>query len=507
MNRRIGVILSYIMMIFEILSTLLLTPFIIRTLGQAEYGVYKLSASVVSYLLLLDLGVGNAITRYIAKYRINNEKEQSRKFLGIATIYYLVIALLAVITGIVLIAVFPTTFAKGLNGDEIALGQKLLFITMVNAAVTLGASAYNNVIVAYEKFAVYNGAAIVQIIIRIVLTVIALKCGFGSIGIVSVNLIMTILCKGFYVLYVLFRIKLVPMLKKVEIGFIKEIVAYSSLILLQAIATQLNSTVDQIMIGSIVASSATILAVYSVGVQITQYFQSVGNAVTGILMPGIVNLVESGANSKTLTNEMVRIGRIIFIILGLIWGGFLAVGQQFITLWAGAENNEAYIIALILISAYIFVLTESVGTQIMWAKNQHKEQSILKITIVLLNIVLTYFLVQWQPLLGATLGTFISLILGDVVVMNIVFRKRIKISLLSYYKGLLKGTLPCIAIISLAGLAMNYFLKNGGWLYLIIQIVLICIIYAICMWLFGFNSYEKDLVRSIIKKIIPRRNK
>ena len=63
MGRKQGVILSYILMIFEVLSTLLITPFLIRTLGQAEYGVYKLSASITAYLLLLDLGVGNAIIR------------------------------------------------------------------------------------------------------------------------------------------------------------------------------------------------------------------------------------------------------------------------------------------------------------------------------------------------------------------------------------------------------------------------------------------------------------
>lgn len=73
MNRKAGVILSYIYMIFEVLSTLLLTPFIIRTLGQAEYGVYKLSAAVVAYLMLLDLGLGNAIIRYIAKYCVEND--------------------------------------------------------------------------------------------------------------------------------------------------------------------------------------------------------------------------------------------------------------------------------------------------------------------------------------------------------------------------------------------------------------------------------------------------
>ena len=36
MNRKIGVLMSYVAMIFEALWTLLLTPFIMRTLGQAE---------------------------------------------------------------------------------------------------------------------------------------------------------------------------------------------------------------------------------------------------------------------------------------------------------------------------------------------------------------------------------------------------------------------------------------------------------------------------------------
>ena len=507
MNRKIGVILSYVMMIFEVLSTLLLTPFIIRTLGQAEYGVYKLSASVVAYLLLLDLGVGNAITRYIAKFRASGEKEQSQKFLGVATIYYTVIALVALIAGVVLIAVFPKAFAKGLTASEIKLGQELLFITMINAAVTLGTAAYNNVIIAYERFTVSKGIPIIQIIVRMVLTVVMLKGGFGSVGIVMVNLLMTVVCRGFFIIYVLFRLKLRPKFKGIEISFVKEIILYSSMILIQMIATQLNATVDQILIGSLVASSAAILAVYSVGTQVTQYFQSMGTAFTGVLMPGIVKMVESGVDSKTLTDEMIRIGRIILIVLGLIWGGFLACGQQFITLWAGADNSNAYFVAVILMTAYMFILTESIGTQILWAMNQHKEQAILKGIIVLLNILLTVVLIKWQPLIGATIGTFISLVLGDVVVMNVIFRKKLKMNLGYYYKGLTKGILPCIAVATAVGFVAKHFLKNGGWISLLLEVAIICLVYAVCILMFGMNTYEKNMVLSVLRKFKPRRNK
>lgn len=499
--------MSYVMMIFEVLSTLLLTPFIIRTLGQAEYGVYKLSASVVAYLLLLDLGVGNAITRYIAKFRASGEKEQSQKFLGVATIYYTVIALVALIAGVVLIAVFPKAFAKGLTASEIKLGQELLFITMINAAVTLGTAAYNNVIIAYERFTVSKGVPIIQIIVRMALTVVMLKGGFGSVGIVMVNLLMTIVCRGFFIIYVLFRLKLRPKFKGIEISFVKEIILYSSMILIQMIATQLNATVDQILIGSLVASSAAILAVYSVGTQVTQYFQSMGTAFTGVLMPGIVKMVESGVDSKTLTDEMIRIGRIILIVLGLIWGGFLACGQQFITLWAGADNSNAYFVAIILMTAYMFILTESIGTQILWAMNQHKEQAILKGIIVLLNILLTVVLIKWQPLIGATIGTFISLVLGDVVVMNVIFRKKLKMNLGYYYKGLTKGILPCIAVATAVGFVARHFLKNGGWISLLLEVAIICLVYAVCILMFGMNTYEKNMVLSVLRKFKPRRNK
>ena len=499
--------MSYVMMIFEVLSTLLLTPFIIRTLGQAEYGVYKLSASVVAYLLLLDLGVGNAITRYIAKFRASGEKEQSQKFLGVATIYYTVIALVALIAGVVLIAVFPKAFAKGLTASEIKLGQELLFITMINAAVTLGTAAYNNVIIAYERFTVSKGVPIIQIIVRMVLTVVMLKGGFGSVGIVMVNLLMTVVCRGFFIIYVLFRLKLRPKFKGIEISFVKEIILYSSMILIQMIATQLNATVDQILIGSLVASSAAILAVYSVGTQVTQYFQSMGTAFTGVLMPGIVKMVESGVDSKTLTDEMIRIGRIILIVLGLIWGGFLTCGQQFITLWAGADNSNAYFVAVILMTAYMFILTESIGTQILWAMNQHKEQAILKGIIVLLNILLTVVLIKWQPLIGATIGTFISLVLGDVVVMNVIFRKKLKMNLGYYYKGLTKGILPCIAVATAVGFVAKHFLKNGGWISLLLEVAIICLVYAVCILMFGMNTYEKNMVLSVLRKFKPRRNK
>ena len=355
MGRKKGVILSYVLMVFEIFSTLFLTPFIIRSLGQAEYGVYKLAASVATYLMLLDMGIGNAIVRYIAKYRTTGDVKKEQQFFGVAQVYYCVVALVAAIISVALVIGFPKFFAIGLSKEEILLGQKLLVIISINTVVTLATAVFSNIIIGYGLFSISKGASIAQIIVRVVLTVFALRIGFKSIAIVVINLVMTVLCRSGFAVYVFYKLKLKPMLRGVNKRFVKDIVSYSTWVLLQMIATQINAFADQILLGALVPGAAAIIAIYGVGVQIVQYFQSIGSAFSGVLMPGVVQMVEKKADVLTIQNEMIQIGRIILLVLSAILGGFIVYGRQFVELWAGQEYRDGYYVALILMVAYLFI--------------------------------------------------------------------------------------------------------------------------------------------------------
>ena len=498
-NRRIGVFLSYILMIIEVLSTLLLTPFIIRSLGQAEYGVYKLASAVNAYLLLLDLGVGNATTRYIAKYRAEKDFVQERKFMGVATLYYSGIAIITVLLGIILVGAFPKIFAVGLTQEEVMLGRTLLSITMVNSAITLGTTGFSNALIAYEQFGTSKGASIVHILLRMVMTYYCLKANMGSIAIVSVDLVTNIIVRSFFVWYVNFRIKLRPQFRGLKFSFIKEVATYSSLILLQMIATQLNQSVDQILLGAVVASSSVVIGIYGVGSQITQYFQSIGSAFKGVMMPGIVAMVSRKASDEELCGEMIKIGRITYMICMIIWVGFLICGKRFILLWAGDENVQAYYVAVILMLAYMFIQTLSVGQYVLWAKNEHKELAEIKLVIVICNILLTILLIQWNPLLGATIGTFISLFLGDIVAITIVFKKKIHINIIRYYYLLMRGTTLAAILCALVGAILNSFTPDS-WVGLLLVVGAMVIVYTGIMYICGLNSFEKKLVLSVLHR-------
>ena len=110
MSRKIGLVFSYGVMITEIVSAMFVTPFIIRSLGQAEYGIYQLTSSITAYLIIFDLGVGNSVIRYMAKFRANNDRESQRKFLGVTTVYYAAVTLVILIVGVLLITVFKGAY-------------------------------------------------------------------------------------------------------------------------------------------------------------------------------------------------------------------------------------------------------------------------------------------------------------------------------------------------------------------------------------------------------------
>lgn len=505
MSRKKGVIFSYILMLLEALSSILFTPYLIRCLGKSEYGIYGLVASVTAYLYLLDLGVGNAIVRYMAKYRFDNDRNGERNLMATTLIFYGIIAVIVLAVGFVLNFFLPQIFGTGLSEQELSLAGEMLQITVITAAISLFFAPVSKTLIAYEKFVLSKCIDIVKIFVRVGLCCVALMLGGKGVAVVSMNLFVTAGAGIFSMIYVFAKLKVTPRIKGVNFGFLKEIWGYTFFIMLQMVATQINSMVDHILIGAFVAASTTYLAIYTAATQITQYFQSFGAAVNGVLMPGVVKMVKNNATTEELQKEMIKISRLIFMFLGVVFVGFVLFGKSFMALWAGEDYQDGYYAALIIMFPMLLSLSQSIGTQVLWALNRHKMQAVLKICLAVLNIFLTYFLIQWNPIIGASLGTGIALFLGDVVVMNIVFRKDIGISIWQYYKGTLRGILPALIISGVMGYLFS-LVDIGGWLGLIVNIAFTCIVYFVMLCIFGLNESERKmfsrlpLLNKILKK-------
>lgn len=488
-------------MFAQIITSLLFTPYLIRSLGQSEYGVYSLVASITGYFSLLDLGVGNAIIKYMAKFRVQNDKSSQRKFLGLTLIYYFFVFLIIITIGLFLGNYLSVIFNKGLNAAELVKARIMFFLTIANIAVTMLFSGYQKTILAFERFKFSKTNDLVFLLIRIIVSTIVLYMGFKGTGVLCVNLCCTIIYSFVAIHYVHFHIKILPTFKNFDWLLVKEIVGYSTIILVQMIATQLNSMVDQILIGIFIKSSATILAVYAVGAQIVQYYQSIAGGINGILMPGVVKLVENNATTVNIQREMERIGRLLFIVLGVVWSVFLVNGKEFIYLWAGAVNGEAYYVAIIIMLPTMFYLVQSIGTQLLWAMNRHKIQATIQISVALFNVFLTYILIHWNPILGATIATALAVLFGDVFALNYVYYKYIGISIKEYYYNLFKGILKYLLMSIIVGkLILCIPIKNDIVLFFISSVLMVIVFLGFYLK-FGATEFERNIFKNILKKI------
>ena len=111
-ERKTGAVLSYVSIVLSTLVQLLYTPLLTRMLGQSEYGLYSLVSSIIGYLTVLDLGFGNAIIVYTAKYRAQKKYDEEKKLHGMFFVVYLIIGLVAGLLGLILYFLVPTIFGS-----------------------------------------------------------------------------------------------------------------------------------------------------------------------------------------------------------------------------------------------------------------------------------------------------------------------------------------------------------------------------------------------------------
>ena len=227
--------------------------------------------------------------------------------------------------------------------------------------------------------------------------------------------------------------------------------------------------------------------------------------VSSVFIPRVNAIVAKDENNnKDLTELFTRVGRIQFIILALIFGGFCVVGRYFIEIWAGKNYRTAYIVALILIAPVTVPLIQNLGIEIQRAKNMHKFRSIVYFLIAIFNVIISIPLAKSYGEVGAALGTMITMTIGNIILMNWYYQAKIKLNIIYFWKNIFE-LIPAVGIsIVIAYICKKYIIVNNIGSFLIVGIIYVTV-YAVCMFSFGMNKYEKELVKKPIKRLLRKR--
>lgn len=499
---KIGVVLSYVSMIAQNIIAIVYTPVMLRLLGQSEYGLYQLVYSVVSYLGLLSFGFGSAYVRFYSRYKVKDDQEGIAKLNGMFMIVFNIIAIIALFAGGVLVGNVNNLFSKSLTANEINTARILMILMVINLAISFPSSVFDSFVTAHECYFFQRVISLLQTVLNPFLTLPLLLMGYKSISLVLVTTILTVSKFIINYWYCIKKLRMRFIFHNMNFSLLKEIGVFSFYIFINMIVDQINWSVDKFILG--VFGGTTAVAIYAVGGQINTMYMSLSTSISSVFIPRVNKIVAMDENNnKELTELFTRVGRIQFIILAMVIGGFIVVGKYFINVWAGTDYNKAYYVALLLIIPVTVPLTQNLGIEIQRAKNMHIFRSIMYFLIAIGNVFISIPLVQLFGEMGAALGTAISLIIGNIIVMNWYYQAKIKLDMLYFWKQILM-LMPCVVTSTLLALFLSNILIVNSIVNFLIVGVFYVLVYLICLMTFGMNSYEKNLIKGPINKILKR---
>lgn len=469
----------------------------IRLLGQSEFGLYSLIGSIAAYFSIMDLGLGNAIVRYTARNRTKTDKEFESKLNGIFLILYALIGLLTVFIGIIVYYNIDNIFGEKLSNIELEKAKLMVIILIINFSLSFPLSIFGSIIRAYERFIVDKLVSMIRIVLVPVITLPFLLVGYGSISMVIITTVVNLSCLVFNLVYAIKKLDIKIHFGKIDTDLLKEILGYSFFVFLGVIVDQINWNTDQFILG--VVAGTIPVAIYAIAMQFIKLYIQFSTSISGLLLPKASRMVANNASSNELSNLMIKFGRVQYIILGYILSGFILVGQPFIKLWAGEDYSNAYYIVLIIMIPLTVPLIQNTGISILYAKNLQGFRSVVLVCISILNIIMSIPLAKLYGGVGAAFATAITLTIGNTIIMNVYYHKKIGINIPLFWKNILLMSYPII-ISLVIGVLINYIFTLNSIGFILIKIVMFSVIYIILMWKLGLNNNEKGIFISFRNK-------
>jgi O-antigen/teichoic acid export membrane protein len=486
---KLGVGLSYFRLIIGFLVSIICTPIILRILGAEEYGLYNLVASVVTFLEIMNLGLGTAFIRYYTKFSVKNEQDEIARLNGMFLIIFLIIGIFVLFTGTFMLLNIKSLLGNQVTDSEIEIAKILMGFMLFNLAVSFPMSVFSSNIVAKERFLFQNIVQLISSVVKPVITLFVLFEGYRSVGMVMGTTIIGVLVYMVEIHYSITKLKVRFIFKNFNFKLLREIGGFSFYVFLGLVVDQINWNIDKFLLGRFKGTAN--VAIYAVGANLVTYYILVSQMLSNVFIPRVNRLVAAENDNQKLTELMTKVGRIQFMILGLILLGFTFFGEYFISIWAGKDYTNAYYVAVLLMFSLTISSMQRVGVAIQQAKNMHKFRSIIYIIIAFGNLCISIPLCIRYGEVGCAIGTTIAALVGNVAIMNWYYHQKVKLNMRYFWRQIGK-LIPSLFVPVGFGITISWIFSIQNITQFVGYGVIFIILYGISIWFFGLNHNEKN---------------
>lgn len=266
----------------NMLTGLLVMPFLIQELGALTYGLWSLIGSLTGYLGVLDFGVRPAVGRLIAAYRARGELEQINAVTSTAAALLSGVGVVVLLATFLAISLFPLLFP--VPPERASDVSHALMIIGLTVAVSFPCSVIDGMLWGYERFDLMSAVDAGTVLARMILIFALVRSAAPLTTLASIVFAVNVsgaILKGFLCFRIerRFRISSGHFRK----GKISEILSYGSWISLITWSKTLTPQIVLAIIGHALGTAA--VTSFAVGRQLVTYSDVFTNSATQVMAP------------------------------------------------------------------------------------------------------------------------------------------------------------------------------------------------------------------------------
>jgi len=398
-----------------LLTSLLVTPFLIRTLGTNDYGLWILILSILGWFNILDLGLPAAVQRYITIALEQGDNAKVNTVFSTSLALFSLIGLVAASAVLILASNPQILGATSIDEPTIALALSLLCLKVLWDFMMNCFHGFFGGLLRFDIDANISALNAITKAILIFSFVPSLNIKGAVIATLMADVLSNLLkvyyCKKLYP-PLSFRITLV------RSETIKELFQFSKHVVAIGVARTLNMKTAPFIIAQVLG--LTSVALFSIADRLISHAQAFAAAISMTFGPVFTKKVARG---ESMENLFQNVSTINIFFAAAMFTPLLAFGSIFIELWVGVEFSFAYwIMALLVLVFFCRFLSASVR-QTLFAQKNHQWLSVVQLAGAVVNITVAILLAARFGVMGVAAGAAVGAIIADVVLSLMLLRK------------------------------------------------------------------------------------
>lgn len=479
---------NYVLKLVQILLNLIAIPVLINNVGSEGFGIILFANVLVGYFSVLDLGISQGLTKFVAEYTAKHNLERVKSIINTSLFFYFFIGLI-VLSSVVLIVLFDGLKLFNISEENYDVAKNIFMLAGVLALFAWPKIALEGAFRGIQKFSVLN-----------------LTIGIGRIFSVALAILLALMDTPLEYIFLAFNADKIILffwqyqlltkhmsfwrfeMSTVSIKTFQMIFAFSGWIMLGQIAVVLEYQSDQFILASMVSVSA--IATYTIVFFLFLLIQQVSGLAASAVMPAVAET--KARNNQDTVDFFVLYGskyhNLLFVPIVIIC---YYLAEPFIRLWVGDEYTE-----------YVWLVQVSVLFQLFWQSNaflgqvytgigKSKKTGLIAIFSGISNVFLSVLLVNYYGLSGVILGTLLAGAFS-VPLVYVYILPDLNLSRLLYFKKIFIETqIPLLFLGLLLYPLSGYFNDIDSWVGLIaVSMVLLVLLYGFS-YVFIFEKVHK----------------